>query len=1496
MKIDLKSLKRMLEGQAQRLTLDVPPMLFEVENRLDSLSKEDDKEKFRTFTIKLDPNKKHSDTIEKHVRVFNDGTPKEWVKFRQNLADLTKEIPLRTFEHLQKAVDTLLLGKNRVLFRASVNDRLTVLAREMHAEQEALTDDDRKLTLELALNDVAKNVFVTPNAERRQKFYLRHYCFKTDDMSVRDFSRTLFEYNQYLEFFPYDEKKEHRPKPMPNDELADILNRAKPVRWHLDMLGANIDPYDFEFDAFQDYLERLEIKDSLERANKKRKAAEENDSDDKSSGKRKNKRKKTSDSKDKKSTDKKCKHCGKSGHKEANCWELEANKARRPKNWKSVKTSGFSTEELNTMIANLPIFKESKNKKKKRKVHYEKEDSESEEAANFINQLQSTTKSSNKSYSDCDSLYSSFSVEQSSDSVEHMFHMGFNPEGKDSQKRSKVQPELIVEVTDAEGQKRPIRALLDTGTTATILLRKFVAPGRANGYKKKPTQWWTMGGVFTTRRKALIDFKLPDFNVNKTVHWKCHVDDKSDPEKAQYDMIIGTDLMSGLGIDIQFSDHTLAWEDETIPLRPRGTLAVREKMEAIYHHLEIDPDGLHDFETRFTKILDADYSAINMDEHIDSLDYLSSAQRENLKGVLAKYPTLTKGGLGKLSIPPVHLELRENAKPFHARAFPIPKYYYDTTRKEIDRFCEIGVLEKNHDSEWGAPSFIRPKKTGDVRVVTDFRQLNVQLKRKQFPLPKISDLLQRLEGFTYATAIDLSMGYYNVPIDEYSQRLCTTVLPWGKYRYKRLPMGIGTAPDIFQAVMTNLFDDMEFAQAYLDDILITSSGDYNDHMQKVDKVLARLTEAGFRINVKKSFFAKSEIEYLGYWLTRDGIQPQPKKVEAILRLTPPTTKRQVRHFLGMVNYYRDTWRRRSHLLAPLTDLTKKDVKFHWGSREQAAFDAIKAVISKETLLSFPDFNKPFHIWTDASDYQLGAVIMQDDKPLAFYSRKLNSAQSRYTTGEKELLSIVETLKEFRTILLGYNIIVHTDHKNLLYGKLSNDRLIRWRLLIEEYGAEFVHVSGTSNVVADALSRLDYDDEMEVAHLLTDDVVSYLMTDVEVEDEVFPLNAKLVAKCQHKDKALKSAMSNDSTQYSIRNIEGTDVIHLKDKIVVPFPLRNRVVAWYHEYLCHPGETRLEATLRQTLTWPGMRDDVKRYCQSCHKCQLNKKTRRNKYGQLPAREVDVEPWKRVNIDVIGPYTIPSKSKRKRKRSKSSSPKMTLSALTMIDPATNWFEIKYLKKVDSEHVMEAFHEQWLCRYPRPAQVGFDNGTEFKFVFKELCANFNLKSKPTTNYNPQGNSIIERVHQVIGDSLRTLQIRTEDLEENADLKLEGYLATVAWAIRSTYHTTLSASPGQLVFGRDMLLPIRFQIDWDLIRTRKELKIQKANTRENARRYDYDYQPGAKVLLSKPGIIPKLDTPRTGPYVIESVHTNGTVRIRKGLITERVNVRRLIPYREPNH
>jgi hypothetical protein len=741
-------------------------------------------------------------------------------------------------------------------------------------------------------------------------------------------------------------------------------------------------------------------------------------------------------------------------------------------------------------------------------------------------------------------------------------------------------------------------------------------------------------------------------------------------------------------------------------------------------------------------------------------------------------------------------------------------------------------------------------------------------------------MLQKLEQFSYATALDLSMGYYHIPLDKQSQKLCTTILPWGKYSYSKLPMGLSCSPDIFQSIMNEILGDLPYVLVYIDDILILNnkSETAEDHITKIEHVLERLEKAGFAVNLRKSFFMQQELDYLGYLLTPNGIRPQPKKVEAINRILPPKTKRQLRRFLGMINYYRDMWKKRSHVLAPLTALASNKVKWTWSEPQQKAFEEAKQMVMREVILTYPDFQEPFHIYADASNYQLGAVLMQKGRPLAFYTRKMNKAQTRYTTGEQELLSIVETLKEFQNILMGQRIIVHTDHLNLLYQKMASNRLIRWRMIVEEFGPQFQHIKGEKNVVADALSRLDieFKESDEIVMDEPNKELSYMNSGEAISEE-FPMQPELIKKYQDKDPDLQKKAKN--AKFSTQKVENVELIHYDGKIFIPKPLRQRIINWYHQFLVHPGKTRMEATIRNSFIWPGLTPEIEEHCKTCASCQLFKR-KRKKYGHLPPKRAEINPWSRVNVDLIGPYSINTKKG-----------KIQLRAMTMMDPATNWFEIAPITTPDSDSCQRAFDSYWLARYPRPQEVGFDNGKEFKWLFAELCKNYGIKQKPTTDYNPQANAIIERVHQVLGNQLRTFELEKQKLpKENP---FEPFLTATAYAIRSTYHTTLQATPGQLVFGRDMILPIQFKANWAQLALRKQAVINKSNAKENKKRLEYEYKIGDKVLLEKGGIQPKMVAPREGPYKVTKVSNNGTVCIQKGVVNQRVNIRRLTPYFE---
>jgi len=284
-------------------------------------------------------------------------------------------------------------------------------------------------------------------------------------------------------------------------------------------------------------------------------------------------------------------------------------------------------------------------------------------------------------------------------------------------------------------------------------------------------------------------------------------------------------------------------------------------------------------------------------------------------------------------------------------------------------------------------------------------------------------------------------------------------------------MGFAGSADIFQAEMSNLMVSLEYVRAYIDDLLVITKGNLDDHLAKLEAVFIRLQDAGLKVNAAKLLFCTAETEYLGYILTRGGLKPQEKKVQAILAINPPKRVSEFRRFLGMVQYYRDMWAKRSEMMAPLTDLVRecremkttkknktKKKPWHWDPIHQQAFDNVKATITKDVVLAYPDFSESFEIYTDTSTMQLGAVITQD---IVFFSRKLSETQTKYSETEIELLAIVETLKEFQgTMLWGQQIKVYTDHKNLTRDALglASDRVYQWRLLLEEFAPEILYIS------------------------------------------------------------------------------------------------------------------------------------------------------------------------------------------------------------------------------------------------------------------------------------------------------------------------------------------------------------------------------------------------------------------------------------------------------
>ncbi len=621
-----------------------------------------------------------------------------------------------------------------------------------------------------------------------------------------------------------------------------------------------------------------------------------------------------------------------------------------------------------------------------------------------------------------------------------------------------------------------------------------------------------------------------------------------------------------------------------------------------------------------------------------------------------------------------------------------------------------------------------------------------------------------------------------------------------------------------------------------------------------------------------------------------------EQVKAILAMTPPKSIKELRGFIGCVNFIKNHIPRRAELMQPLTKLTKKEAKFQWGPEAQQAFLKTKAAVAEAVMLTYPDVKKPFVLYTDASDYAIGGILTQEGKSISCFSRKLSPTQLNYTTTDKELLAVYESLKFHHNIIFGCEVTVMTDHKNLTHDTTSHtsQRVLRQRLAIDQdYHAKLVYYEGELNTGADGLSRLPFEKSNSKP---TIQQLYALESSNPDENEIFPLDLRKIAQNQKADEELKQKQAEPSqrTKFGAITIEGHPLITYNGKIWVPAGMRLHLISWYHDNLQHAGVTRLLNTIGTHFGYPGIRKDLEEFVQTCDTCQRYKITGKKQYGKIPLTPAlrDKEPWQTIHIDCTGPWDITYENEITRELQT-----QKLDLLTISDACLGWVEFIVMKNKTAKHTAHLFDIHWLCRYPRPQRVIYDNGSEFiGFEFQELLESYGIEARPTTVKNPQANSVIERLHLTLGDQLRCTTFKGSNFLDDVNLTVQA----CAYAARAAVPSNSPYSPAQLAFGMDMLFRQRVIIDWEKIKVLRQEQAIANNTKENKKRIDHEYHVGDLVLIVTPTSERrkqcKLSSPTEGPYAITRVYANGTVRLLCGAFEEIMSIRRLRPYNPPNN
>ena len=390
---------------------------------------------------------------------------------------------------------------------------------------------------------------------------------------------------------------------------------------------------------------------------------------------------------------------------------------------------------------------------------------------------------------------------------------------------------------------------------------------------------------------------------------------------------------------------------------------------------------------------------------------------------------------------------------------------------------ELGIIEPSN-SPYSSPVVLVKKQDGSYRFCCDFRKLNSITVFDAEPIGNPDDLFVKMSNSKYFTKIDLSKGYWQVKMKSSSKIYTAFVTSEGLFCFKKMPFGLVNSGATFCRMMRKLLYGLTNTDNFVDDIIVHTET-WRAHMECLQALFKRLQEAKLTARPTKCVIAVRSVSFLGHIIGDGMIQPQPEKVKSILNCQRPTTKKQVRSFLGLIGYYRNFIANFSTVSAPLSDLTKRGQpnKVRWEEEQENAFVTLLQKLGKSPILCLPNFEKDFLLRTDASESGIGAVLLQEQGeyklPIAYASKKLLDREKRYSVIEKECYAIVWGVQKFKCYLYGKEFVLETDHRPLVYlntAKVANARLMRWALALQPFKYRIEGIKGTDNVCADFLSR------------------------------------------------------------------------------------------------------------------------------------------------------------------------------------------------------------------------------------------------------------------------------------------------------------------------------------------------------------------------------------------------------------------------------------------
>lgn len=830
---------------------------------------------------------------------------------------------------------------------------------------------------------------------------------------------------------------------------------------------------------------------------------------------------------------------------------------------------------------------------------------------------------------------------------------------------------------------------------------------------------------------------------------------------------------------------------------------------------------------------------------------------------------LNTSDLGCAKSASLTINLNDN-KPFSYRPYRMSRTEQNIVKDIVEELLLHGIIRES-DSEYSSPVLLVKKKNGEQRLCIDYRKLNSLTIKDSHPLPRIDDQIDKLQGGNFFISLDLRSGYHQVPIEEPSKHFTAFVTPEGQYEYNRIPFGLSNAPRVFQRLMTKILRPVrENSALYLDDILLYAPT-IPETLEVLQKVLKIFREEGLTLNLKKCSFLKSSVTYLGYDIEKGKVRPGTDKIKAVENFPTPNSVHQVRQFLGLTSYFRHFVRNYASIAYPLTRLIKKNTSWKWEENQENAFQKLKSILSTRPVLSLFNHDLPTEVHTDASQLGLAGILLQKQTdgrlhPVAYYSRQTNGAEQKYHSYELETLAIVESLRKFRTYLLGISFVVVTDCNSIKAASKKKQlipRIARWWLELQEFTFEVQYRPGKRMNHVDALSRNTTTNGESTSDVVlrieeADWVLSGQLTDDKIR-EIHEILSKPPTS-EHEKHIYKNYCLRENRIY---RITAKGILWL-----VPKGMRQRVVKTAHDDLGHFGVEKTLHKLCETYWFPRMRAYVENYISCCIPCLYHKRNSGKKEGFLHSIPKGTEPLNTFHVDHLGPFP---KSKRK-----------NAYLIVGIDAFTKFVFLRAAKSTKTKYVIDYFKDIF-ATYGIPKTLISDRGSSFTSkAFNNFCNQNNMRHIMNAVATPRANGQVERLNHTVLAALLPSVLEEELWDEQ--------VRKVQFAINNVVNKSTGKTPSQLMFGftprngsdaplRDEVQQIPTLLE-NIIAAREDAsdKIQLAQTKQKKyfdkkRKKPRIYKEGELVAIIKQtpstGTSKKLAPLYSGPMVIKKILPN---------------------------